>query len=149
MSGHDSLKDAGHYENQRDVLQLSNDLAALPEQQGYLQCMSLPPATAAGGETQQPQHDIDPARLTHFFLRVSNKMRAHGDLSTLAQFDQASCRSALHCGTNPATTALSARIPDSTMHFMSTSFSVALTCNLICRWRRTLFALQLLECLQP
>lgn len=100
ISGLHGLRGAGHYENQRDVLQLSNDLAALPEQQGYLQCMSLPSAAAAGGETQQPQHNIDPARLTHFFLRVSNKMRAHGDLSTLAQFDQVNCRYALHYSAN-------------------------------------------------
>lgn len=84
--------DAGHYENLRDVLQLTNDLSALPEQQGYLQCMALPSATAAASETQQPQRDINPARLTHFFLRVSSKMRAHGDLATLAQFEQATPR---------------------------------------------------------
>eukprot|EP00892_Ulva_mutabilis_P007162 jgi/Ulvmu1/4818/UM020_0103.1 len=78
----------GHYENQRDVLQLNNDLAALPDQQGYLRCTSLPPLTAAAAEAQQPQRNIDPARMTHFFLRVSNKIRATGDLGALSQFEQ-------------------------------------------------------------
>lgn len=83
---------AGHYENDRDVVNVSNDLGTLPEQQGFLQCVSLPPP--AHPEAHAPQRDVDPGRLTHFFLRVSNKMRAHGDLSTLTQFEQV-------CSANP------------------------------------------------
>lgn len=119
--------DAGHYENLRDVLQLTNDLSALPEQQGYLQCMALPSATAAASETQQPQRNIDPARLTHFFLRVSNKTRAHGDLATLAQFEQATPR-------RPRT-----HLPrHSTMRNRLRLYK-GLSTSWVCRLRRTLF----------
>jgi hypothetical protein len=74
----------GHEENERDVLRLSNDLADLYSQQGYLHCT----VSSSGADGLKAQTENRAGYLTHFFMQVHSQVKWHRDYSAMAQFEQ-------------------------------------------------------------